>query len=255
MKLSSQFTVPAEPERVFANFLDPDVMRTSIPGCTELVREDDTTYSGRLENVVAHVRFNARFSATIVSMDAPRQVDALLKGDDRKLGSSIKITARLTVDPDPAGSLVGYSLEMALWGKIGRLGEAIVRRRSVEIEREFVKRFAAACTDAQDATAQTEGAKSAAEDVSAPTTKSGTTSAPGRGQAAPAEASPAAATPQANGSPAPTLTEPEPARVPRQPQSGVGEEPGFRVRTTWWRRLLERVRQWRKGGADRRRTR
>lgn len=147
MKLSSQFTVPAAPERVFPLFLDADVMRDSIPGCAELVRADDETYRGRLENVIAHVRFNARFSATIVSIDSPHEVKALLTGEDRKLGSSIKIDATLSVRPDPAGSLVGYEMEMALWGKIGRLGEAIVRRRSVEIERQFVERFSAACTE------------------------------------------------------------------------------------------------------------
>ncbi|ONK14335.1 SRPBCC domain-containing protein [Streptomyces sp. MP131-18] len=145
MKLSSQFTVPAEPERVFPLLFDPDVMRTSIPGCSELVRDDDDTYRGRLENVIAHVRFNAGFTAKIVSIDAPRHVGALLQGQDRKLGSSIKIDAKLSVQPDPAGSLVGYQMEMALWGKIGRLGEALVRRRSVEIERQFVERFSAAC--------------------------------------------------------------------------------------------------------------
>ncbi|WP_049569439.1 CoxG family protein [Streptomyces sp. SBT349] len=165
MKLSSQFTVPAEPEQVFTLFLDADVMRDSIPGCTELVRVNDETYRGRLQNVIAHVRFNAGFTARIVSIDTPRQVDALLQGEDRKLGSSIKIDARLSVRPDPAGSLVGYQMEMALWGKIGRLGEAIVRRRSVEMERQFVERFGAAC--AADAVSHAAGAPGGAEAIAA----------------------------------------------------------------------------------------
>lgn len=174
MKLSSQFTVPAEPERVFPLFLDPEVMRASIPGCAELVRVDDATYRGRLENVIAHVRFNAGFSASVVSMDAPHEVDALLKGEDRRLGSSIKISAKLTVQPDPAGSLVGYEMEMALWGKIGRLGEAIVRRRSVEVERQFVERFSAACA-AEPAAEPAAGA--AGEDAPAGTPAAATASA------------------------------------------------------------------------------
>lgn len=145
MKLSSEFTVPAQPESVFPLFLDADVMRASIPGCEELVRIDDETFRGRLQNVIAHVRFNAGFSARIVSIDPPQQVVAVLQGEDRRLGSSIKIDARLNVQPDPAGSLVGYEMEMALWGKIGRLGESIVRRRAVEVEKQFVEHFAIAC--------------------------------------------------------------------------------------------------------------
>ncbi|MET7641465.1 SRPBCC domain-containing protein [Streptomyces sp. NPDC005438] len=251
MKLSSQFTVPAEPERVFAHFLDPDVMRTSIPGCTELAREDDATYSGRLENVVAHVRFNARFSATIVSMDAPRQVEALLKGDDRKLGSSIKVTAKLTVAPDPAGSLVGYALEMALWGKVGRLGEAIVRRRSVEMEQEFVKRFAAACTAGETTTATEDDAPVPVPHGDTRTTSLDESAAPAAEATVVATAGSAA--PEAAQPAQPARAAGEPRRLPTEPDRG--ERPRQDVRAPWWRRLIDRIRRRWKGGADQRRTR
>ena len=149
MKLESEFSVPAHPSTVFKLFFDPEVMRGCIPGCEELVRVDDTTYTGRLVNEVAHVRFSAGFSATIQSIDESdevKTVTALLKGEDRRLGSSIKIDARLTVRPggDDA-SVIGYRMDMALWGKLGRLGEPIIRRRSREVELEFARSLAIAC--------------------------------------------------------------------------------------------------------------
>lgn len=146
MKLGSSFVVPAPADRVFAHFLDPDSMRTSIPGCAELVRADAEHYRGRLENEIAHVKFSAGFSAEITELREPEQVKALLKGEDHKLGSSIKIDALLGVRPDgPDSSKVEYSLDVAIWGKIGRLGESIVRRRSQEVEREFVAAFSEIC--------------------------------------------------------------------------------------------------------------
>ncbi|MDQ0380467.1 CoxG family protein [Amycolatopsis thermophila] len=146
MKLTSSFLVPAGHDRVFAHFLDPDSMRVAVPGCAELVRSDDTHYRGRLVNEIAHVRFSAGFSAEIVELREPEQVRALLKGEDHRLGSSIKIDATLAVEPDgPDSAKVGYSLDVAIWGKIGRLGESIVRRRSQEVEREFVAAFAEIC--------------------------------------------------------------------------------------------------------------
>lgn len=228
MKLSSQFTVPAEPERVFSLFLDADVMRDSIPGCAELVRTDDETYRGRLENVVAHVRFNAGFSATIVSMDAPRQVKALLTGEDRRLGSSIKIDATLSVQPDAAGSLVGYEMEMALWGKIGRLGEAIVRRRSVEIERQFVERFSAACADIPEATVAVDATvdnttTDTPPEVATPATPSANTTSPSATSASPSATTTAAS---------PRTT--EPAATPAA-NRGAGAKRG------WWRSLWDRI--------------
>jgi carbon monoxide dehydrogenase subunit G len=145
MNLGSSFTVPADPVTVFDNFLDASTMKACIPGCEELVRTDETHYSGRLVNTIAHVRFNAAFSAEIVELDSPRQVRAVLQGEDMKLGSSLKLNATLGVAPHPEGSEVTYSMEMALWGKLGRLGESIIRRRTAEVERQFVTAFSGAC--------------------------------------------------------------------------------------------------------------
>jgi carbon monoxide dehydrogenase subunit G len=146
MKLGSSFLVPAGHDRVFAHFLDPDTMRVSVPGCTELDRADAEHYRGRLVNEIAHVRFSAGFSAEITELREPELVQALLKGEDHKLGSSIKIDARLGVRPDGAkSSKVEYSLDVAIWGRIGRLGESLVRRRSQEVEKEFVAAFSEIC--------------------------------------------------------------------------------------------------------------
>jgi carbon monoxide dehydrogenase subunit G len=145
MNLGSTFNVPVDGERVFQLFLDPDAMAACIPGCEELVRVDERNYSGRLVNEIAHVRFNASFSAEIVELDEPRLVRAVLKGEDRRLGSSLKLDASLSVQPNGNGSEVSYSMEMALWGKLGRMGESILRRRTAEVEKQFVETFTQLC--------------------------------------------------------------------------------------------------------------
>jgi carbon monoxide dehydrogenase subunit G len=147
MKLSSSFWVPAAPERVFAHFLDPHSMQVCVPGCQELVKVDDTHYRGMLVNEVAHVRFSAGFTAEITELAGPGQVKALLRGEDRRLGSSIKIEAALAVNEDGTAdrSRVEFGLDVALWGKIGRLGESIVRRRTEEVERQFAAAFSRVC--------------------------------------------------------------------------------------------------------------
>jgi len=151
MKLASQFVVPAAPDKVFALFFDAATMRECIPGCEDLRQVDENTYQGNLVNEVAHVRFRAGFTAQIQSVtqpdgpDEPAEVKALLKGEDRRLGSTIKVDARMKVTPKGEESLVDYDLEMAMWGKLGRLGEAVIRRRSIEVERQFAETLAAVC--------------------------------------------------------------------------------------------------------------
>jgi len=142
VRISSSFSIPAPPHEVFDRFLDPETMKNCIPGCHELEWLDESHYQGLLVNEVAHVRFNARFAAEIVEMDRPRLVRAVLTGEDRRLGSSLKLTASLGVEPDgDSDSAVSYEMDLALWGKLGRLGEPIIRRRSAEVERDFVTAF------------------------------------------------------------------------------------------------------------------
>jgi len=150
MKFGSEFVVPAPPDKVFALFFDPDTMRICLPGCEEFRQVDETTYQGRLVNEVAHVKFRAGFSAEIQSTtepsaSSPGVVKAVLKGEDRRLGSTIKIDATMTVAPQGEDSLVSYELEMAMWGKLGRLGESVIRRRSSEVEKQFAAALTAVC--------------------------------------------------------------------------------------------------------------
>ncbi|WP_028933305.1 CoxG family protein [Pseudonocardia spinosispora] len=146
MKLGSTFPVPASRDRVFAHFLDPDSMRACVPGCSELVKSDDTHFRGALVNEIAHVRFSAAFSAEITSLEAPARVEAVLRGEDRKLSSSIKVDATLAVhETGPDSSSVEFGMDLALWGTLGRLGESIVRRRSEDVQRQFVEVFSRVC--------------------------------------------------------------------------------------------------------------
>ena len=83
----------------------------------------------------------------------PAEVKAVLRGEDRRLGSTIRMDATLTVTPldatnaDGGGdsSEVAYEFELAIRGKLGRLGESVIRRRTAEVERQFAESLAAVC--------------------------------------------------------------------------------------------------------------
>jgi len=249
MQLGSSFLVPADPITVFENFLEPATMKACIPGCEELVRVDETHYQGRLVNTVAHVKFNAAFAAEILELDPPRQVRALLKGEDMRLGSSLQLNATLAVEPDGDASLVTYTIEMALWGKLGRLGESIFRRRTAEVEQQFVAAFSAACAGQPVAA---ESVTPSPAQVSAATpelTGTGVPAAVGAGAGVVTDprpgSGPAAAPPAPAGEPA-TADGPvgyvQPAPVDRPQRPAPHQRPGV------WQRLVATVRRLFAGG-------
>ncbi len=145
MKVGATFWVPADSARVFDLFLDAPTMRACIPGCEELVRVDETHYTGRIVTEIARFRFNAAFSAQIIGIDPPREVRAALKATDRMLASSLTIDATLRVSPEDEGSTVAYTMEMAMGGLVGRIAESIFQRRTAEAQQQFAQAFTKAC--------------------------------------------------------------------------------------------------------------
>ena len=124
MDLAATFTVSRPPATVFAALLDPALMRRCLPGCEELERTDERTFRGRMQSEIAHVRFNSAFSATIVDFDPPNRLHALLQGEDRRIASSIKIDIDLHLTGRGDETDLAYTMQLSLWGRIGRLGEA-----------------------------------------------------------------------------------------------------------------------------------
>ena len=154
-------------------------MRACLPGCEELEQVDEKTYRGTLVNEVAHVKFKAGFTAEITSVAEASDgsnasvVKAILKGEDRRLGSTIKVDATMTISPVGEESRVTYELEMAMWGKLGRLGESVIRRRSVEVEKQFAEALTAVCAGKPIPHAQKESKNVPAAAAAAPSAKIG----------------------------------------------------------------------------------
>lgn len=151
MLLESSFDLPVEPVEVWPKLFDPDAMRFCLPGCEELVQVDETTYQGRLVNQVAKVKFNAAFSVNVVETSKPERVVMVLNGEDNRLASTIKVNAQMSLSPNAGGSRVDYRMELSVWGRLGRMGEPIIRRRTAEVEREFAVRLAQVCGSEQPA--------------------------------------------------------------------------------------------------------
>jgi carbon monoxide dehydrogenase subunit G len=91
---------------------------------------------------IAHIQFAAAIQATITERVAPERLTALIEGEDTLLGSALRVDAALFLaNAQVAETMVSYTLDVALRGRLGRLGEPIFRRKSRDMEAEFARRF------------------------------------------------------------------------------------------------------------------
>ena len=50
MKMDGEYTLPTNVENVWNNLNDPLVLKNSIPGCTELIKENDNEFCRNRSN-------------------------------------------------------------------------------------------------------------------------------------------------------------------------------------------------------------
>ncbi|HXA96452.1 MAG TPA: SRPBCC domain-containing protein [Candidatus Dormibacteraeota bacterium] len=140
-----QFQVEATPERVWALLLDPVRLGPCIPGCAGIEVEDARTYRLRLVVKVGFLSTTQDMRMTVTEMEPPRRLVAVGHGEDRKLGSQVDV--RSTLDLEPAGAHatdIHYQSEVKVLGRLGSVGDAVMRMKAGQLAGEFATRLRAA---------------------------------------------------------------------------------------------------------------
>ena len=140
MVIESSFSVQAPQQRVWDFLIDPTQMVACVPGCSKVEQVGENTYRATMTAKVAYITFSAATEVTITRMDPPRELESVARGEDKRLGSNVQISATLRLTPrDDGGTEVAYRADVSLWGKLGTLGEPIFRQKATQTGREFAQ--------------------------------------------------------------------------------------------------------------------
>ena len=95
-------------------------------------------YTAVLETKVAYLKFTFNVAVEVMRVEAPREIEAKIEG------TPLGIVGRLTATLDRRGSTdewrrtkVSYEIDAALTGKLGSLGQPVLRAKAKEMERQF----------------------------------------------------------------------------------------------------------------------
>ena len=140
-----RFEVAAPPETVWAFLLDPARLAPCIPGCAGIEMEDARTYRFRLVVKVGFLSTTQDMRMTITEMEPPRRLVATGHGEDGKLGSQVDVRSTIRLEPvDPASTEVHYRSEVRVLGRLGTVGDAVMRVKAGQLAGEFASRLRAA---------------------------------------------------------------------------------------------------------------
>jgi len=140
MVIESSFAVQAPPQQVWDFLVDPTQMVGCVPGCSKVEAIGENKYRATMTAKVAYITFSANTEVAITRMDPPHELESVAKGEDRRLGSNVQLSATLRLTPQSdGGTEVVYRADVSLWGKLGTLGEPVFRQKATQMGKEFAQ--------------------------------------------------------------------------------------------------------------------
>jgi uncharacterized protein len=161
MQVSGTYRIEATPQKVWDALFDPDVLRRCIPGCEDVQRISPTQFTAAVVLKVGPVKAKFAGKVSLSDLDAPRACRMTGEGSGGVAGFA-KGIADLKLAPDGSATILNYTADAQIGGKLAQLGSRIVEGTTRKLADEFFSKFA----DAVGGTGAT------GDDEAAATTKS-----------------------------------------------------------------------------------
>lgn len=144
MKFTGEFTVPARREAVFERLNDAPFFASCIEGVHDLTEVDPTHYTATLETRIAYIKFKFAVAVAFVEKVAPEKVVAKAEGTPLGVVGRLTSTAQAILREAGDETVVAYEMDVALAGKLGSIGQPVLKAKAKEMERLFVRNLNAA---------------------------------------------------------------------------------------------------------------
>jgi carbon monoxide dehydrogenase subunit G len=144
MKFTGDFLVEAPREAVYAKVRDARFFASCVEGVQELNEIDPDHYTAVLETKVAYLKFKFNVAVEVVRADPPREIEAKVEGTPLGIVGRLTASSVTRLADEGGGTKVSYEMEAALTGKLGSLGQPVLRAKAKEMERKFAERMRAA---------------------------------------------------------------------------------------------------------------
>ncbi len=137
MRIEDSFVIDAPIQEVWDGLLDVDLLARCIPGIASLQVSDDQTYTGDLNVTVGPIRASFEGLARFTRLDPPAFLEAEIEGGDRRTASKVKAVFQSQLSENEAGTLVQYSVDINLRGRLAQFGLAVVRGTAKKMTQTF----------------------------------------------------------------------------------------------------------------------
>jgi carbon monoxide dehydrogenase subunit G len=149
MTMTGEVLLPAPRKLVWGKLNDPMVLKVCVPGCEELRRSVENQFTAVAEMKVGPVSARFRGKVTLSDFDPPNSYKISGEGEGGVAGFA-KGGAIVALAERDGGTLLTYSVEAQIGGKLAQLGQRLIVGSAKKLADEFFKKFAQAVEQAAE---------------------------------------------------------------------------------------------------------
>ena len=144
MKFSGELTVKAPRVEVYEKVRDARFFASCVDGVQDLQETAPDTYAAVFATKVAFMNFKFNVTVQVVRAEEPREIEAKVEGTPLGIVGRLSATSLTRLAEEGGETKISYDVDAALTGKLGSIGQPVLRSKAKEMERQFAARLAAA---------------------------------------------------------------------------------------------------------------
>ncbi len=144
MQIRGDIKVKAGRVVVFGALCDARFFASCINGVRELSQIDENSYAALLETKVAYLQFKFKITVQLVRVEPPSLIEAKIDGTPLGIVGHLTATTVTTLAEAGNETIISYTMDMALTGRLGAIGQPVLQSKAGEMERQFTKNLEAA---------------------------------------------------------------------------------------------------------------
>jgi carbon monoxide dehydrogenase subunit G len=143
MKIGGELSVKAPRTAVFDALKDARFFASCVDGVQELTEIDPTHYTAIFETRIAYLKF--RFSVTVemTKAEPPDTIEGKVEGKPMGIVGRLTATATTTLIENGDETVIRYEIDSSLTGKLGSIGQPVLKSKAKDLEKEFAARLRA----------------------------------------------------------------------------------------------------------------
>ena len=144
MKFAGEIELGAGREAVFDRLKNAAFFASCIDGVHDFQEIDPTHYAAVMETKIAFLTFKFKIGVEVLNSDRPNKIEARIEGTPLGIVGRLTANSVARLTEQSGATKVSYEIDASLTGKLGGIGQPVLRSKAKEMERHFAERLRAA---------------------------------------------------------------------------------------------------------------